>query len=117
MIRFLDGKKVSAPLWWKNADHFLKFLQPACSGILPGYRYCVAIPGTPTSGPTTGIPSPLQPGTISSCKDFYLVKSGDICLTIERQFNLNDEQFWAWNTGVKRDCTNLYAGNYICVRA
>lgn len=38
------------------------------------------------------IPSPLQPGTISTCTAFYLVVSGDYCSLIEEEYGITAEQ-------------------------
>jgi len=61
------------------------------------------------------VPSPLMPGTISTCKTFYLIKSGDTCGKIDAQFGLSLATFRKWNTMVNADCTNLFLGYYVCV--
>jgi hypothetical protein len=43
-------------------------------------------------------PSPTQPGIISTCTAYYLVKQGDYCDTVISQFgNLTLSEFYTWN--------------------
>lgn len=92
----------------------------SCTTLFVGYYYCVAIPGTPTTrsatpSPTSSGPQPQQPGIVSSCNKYYLVKSGDSCNAIETSQGITAAHFFAWNTGVKSDCSNLLLGYYVCV--
>lgn len=94
----------------------------SCDSLFVGYYYCVAVPGTPTSKtaiasptPTTNGPQPQQPGIVGNCNNFYQVASGDSCDGIEQQKGISSDQFFAWNTGLKTDCSNLFLGYYVCV--
>ncbi|KAI1147317.1 hypothetical protein F4825DRAFT_437731 [Nemania diffusa] len=84
-------------------------IDSACDNLLVDYWVCVGVPGAVT------VPSPLMPGTISNCKTFYLVKSGDTCGTIDAQYGLSLATFRTWNTMINADCTNLFLGYYVCV--
>ncbi|KAL4860715.1 hypothetical protein BDV12DRAFT_208904 [Aspergillus spectabilis] len=76
----------------------------SCSNLLAGYYYCVA---------TTDIG--LQPGTISTCKKYHRVVSGDSCWSIEQEAGITAAQFNRWNSGVGEDCASLWAGYYVCI--
>ncbi|EED21449.1 LysM domain protein, putative [Talaromyces stipitatus ATCC 10500] len=65
---------------------------------------------------STAAPSPTQPGLISTCNSYYLVKQGDYCSTIISKFNnFTLSQFYTWNHAVKSDCSQLLAGYYVCI--
>ncbi|KJR79806.1 uncharacterized protein SPSK_00017 [Sporothrix schenckii 1099-18] len=85
-----------------------------CSNIDIGYYLCIG-GGPAVSTPTT--PSPLQPGTISTCKTFHKVVSGDTCVAIEKSAGITAAQFAKWNTGVNAECTNIDVGYYVCIGA
>ncbi|KAK2742841.1 hypothetical protein FQN57_005132, partial [Myotisia sp. PD_48] len=94
-----------------------------CSGLWVGYYYCVGIPGTLTSKPTstatittpTG-PSPTQTGIIKTCNRFYKAVSGDSCSSIVDTYGtFNLETFVNWNPAVKADCSGLWVGYYYCI--
>ncbi|KAL2116055.1 hypothetical protein VTJ04DRAFT_10310 [Mycothermus thermophilus] len=87
-----------------------------CSGLQPGVYVCVGVRGTPTTRPTSTLPSPTQTGLVSNCRDFYKVVQGDTCQKIVdkyKTFTLND--FYKWNPAVGTSCTNLQVGVYVCV--
>ncbi|KAI0487065.1 hypothetical protein F4859DRAFT_510848 [Xylaria cf. heliscus] len=95
-----------------------------CSGIWAATYYCVGIPGTPTTRPTTTTstttgtpkPSPTQDGLISSCVRFYKAVSGDTCDKIVSKYGtFTKAQFITWNPAVGSDCTGLWADTYYCV--
>ncbi|KAI4204249.1 MAG: hypothetical protein LQ350_001229 [Teloschistes chrysophthalmus] len=100
-----------------------------CSQLYLDYYYCIAIPGTPTTRSTTSTtkttsktptptpkgPQPQQPGIVSNCSKYYLVKSGDSCYTIEQAQKVTAANFQKWNTGIKADCSNLFVGYYVCI--
>ncbi|KAI4125114.1 MAG: hypothetical protein LQ338_004442 [Usnochroma carphineum] len=101
-----------------------------CSQLFLSYYYCIAVPGTPTTRsstststtsnittPTPNGPQPQQPGIISNCSKFYLVKSGDSCYTIEQAQKVSAANFQEWNTGIKTDCSNLFVGHQRRVNA
>lgn len=98
----------------------------SCSSLFLGYYYCIAIPGTPTTRTSTSTtsskaptatpngPQPQQPGVVSNCNRWYLVKSGDSCYTIQQSQGVSVADWGKWNTGVKSDCSNLFVGYYVC---
>jgi LysM repeat protein len=61
------------------------------------------------------IPSPLQPGIVANCDEFYLVKSGDFCFGIAASEGITLDQFLEWNPSAGATCTNLLADHYACV--
>ncbi|GKU22227.1 unnamed protein product [Fusarium langsethiae] len=110
-------------------DTFFKW-NPAvnadCSGIWAGYYYCVSVPGTPTQKPsatspkptaTGGVqtPSPIQEGLVKNCNKFHQITSTTTCASIKSYYNLPLSQFIAWNPDVQDDCSNLWAGYWVCV--
>ena len=101
-----------------------------CSGMWAKVYLCVGVIGggepTPTSTdpiPTTtagnGIPtpSPTQEGMIDSCDKFHFVESPQTCSTVLAQYGLSLPQFYAWNSGVKDDCSGMWLNVYVCVHA
>ncbi|EFQ99447.1 LysM domain-containing protein [Nannizzia gypsea CBS 118893] len=115
-----------------TVEQFIKW-NPAvnsdCSALFLGYYYCIGIPGTPTSKPTSkppttptgcpnpSLPTPTQPGAVCQCKKWHKVESGDYCDSIIRKYNINADQFHTWNPQVGRACTTLWLGYYVCVGA
>ncbi|KAK8050310.1 hypothetical protein PG994_012040 [Apiospora phragmitis] len=101
------------------------------------------ITGTPTSsGSGAGAtPSPVQPGIITGCQQFYKVVSGDTCQKVSDAFSISLSQvnkssisppvclsvmrilrdyltqFYGWNPGVGSNCQALFLGYYVCVSA
>ncbi|KAK3943387.1 carbohydrate-binding module family 18 protein [Diplogelasinospora grovesii] len=88
--------------------------------------------------PPPAQPSPILPGTSSSCRSYDLVKSGDSCRKIANRNNLALLDFYKMNPSVSAnvlstvlcvpglldlllkglcqiDCDNLWAGYYVCV--
>lgn len=97
-----------------------------CSGLWLGYYYCVGVPGTPTSKPTTSGPgptttapagpSPTQDGIIGTCQRYHLAVSGDTCQNIVDQYGtFTLAQFLSWNPAVGSDCFSLFRGYYYCI--
>lgn len=96
-----------------------------CRSLWADTYYCVGIPGTPTSRPTTTLvttttgvpkPSPTQPGLIESCVRFYKAVSGDTCDAIVSKYGtFTVVQFKTWNPAVGSDCRGLWADTYYCV--
>ncbi|KAK3312922.1 hypothetical protein B0H66DRAFT_644063 [Apodospora peruviana] len=98
----------------------------SCSGLWLDAYVCVSIIGhTPTTSkastttaPTNGIatPTPTQPGMVSNCDAFYLVKSGDNCEKIATANGISVSQFTTWNTQVGgASCSGLWLDVYVCV--
>ncbi|KAM5430480.1 hypothetical protein McanMca71_007204 [Microsporum canis] len=97
-------------------------VKPDCSAIWIGYYYCVGIPSTPTTRPTTQAPAPTcataptptQPGALC-CKKWHKVVSGDNCDAIQKKYKISAQDFNAWNPKVGATCTTLWAGYNVCV--
>ncbi|PYH38428.1 uncharacterized protein BO87DRAFT_393846 [Aspergillus neoniger CBS 115656] len=94
-------------------------LKADCSGILPGYSYCIAAyndtnrPSPPT---VTNQPYPLKPGTAKNCTAWYKKDDGDTCDLIVEMFGTFDKaQFVAWNPDIGVQCYGLENGYYYCV--
>ncbi|GIJ81614.1 hypothetical protein Asppvi_000113 [Aspergillus pseudoviridinutans] len=92
-----------------------------CSGLWAKTYYCVGIPGTPTTKPSTtavptGVPSPTQSGLISTCNNFYMAVAGDTCDKIVAKYGtFTSAEFLSWNPAVGADCSGLQAKTYYCV--
>lgn len=86
-------------------------LKADCSGILPGYFYCIAaynstnLPSPPT---VTNQPYPMKAGTAKNCTAWYKKEDGDTCDLIVEMFGTFDKaQFVAWNPAVGVKCIGL----------
>lgn len=99
-----------------------------CANLWLDYRYCVRTPdyipptsaSTTVSAPTTtappGAPGPTLSGIPSNCNNYYMLKSGDSCSSVEDQFFITDAQFHAWNPAISADCSeNFWLNYYYCV--
>lgn len=97
-----------------------------CGGLWLGYYYCVGVPGTPTSRPTTSAPSPTttapagpsptQDGIISTCQRYHLAESGNTCqIIVDLYGTFTLAQFLSWNPAVGSDCMTLFRGYYYCI--
>ena len=100
------------------------YVDANCDNLWLGYYVCVGVSGAtattkPTSTTTTSAtqtgPSPQMPSTISTCKKFYQVQSGDGCWSIEQANSITAAQFSTWNPYVDANCDNLWLGYYVCV--
>lgn len=76
----------------------------------------------PQAPQTTRIPvpvsqphSPTHPGTPSTCRAYYKISEGDICLTVASAFGITVDQLASWNSVGGRDCPYLALGYYACV--
>ncbi|KAI4694249.1 uncharacterized protein J4E84_002831 [Alternaria hordeiaustralica] len=105
----------------------------SCDGLWKDTYYCVGIPGTPSTRPSTSTvpatttqrpttsagpakPSPTQDGLISSCTSFYFAVRGDNCDKIVKQYGtFTLGEFVAWNPAVNTDCSGIWADTYYCV--
>ncbi|CEJ91754.1 hypothetical protein VHEMI07446 [[Torrubiella] hemipterigena] len=65
------------------------------------------------------IPGPVQEGVTTACQQFYRVQNNDICNKIVADFGnrFTVSEFIAWNPSAKSDCSGLWAGYYVCVKA
>ncbi|KAF3941517.1 Autolysin [Dactylella cylindrospora] len=102
-----------------------------CSGLWANVYVCVGTTTytptltTTTKPPTTtatttrnngvSTPTPIQAGMTTNCNKFYLVKGGDGCDPIARQFGISLSNFYSWNPAVKNDCSGLWPDYYVCV--
>jgi hypothetical protein len=64
-------------------------------------------------------PTPTQPGMVSNCNEFYLVKKvvkmGDSCRKIASDLGITLDQFTTWNSQAGKDCSALWGQVYACV--
>ncbi|KAH7362759.1 LysM domain-containing protein [Plectosphaerella cucumerina] len=104
---------------------------PTCNGLWSEVYVCVAGPAvasptttsaTTTANPTStganGIvtPSPTQPPSIvSNCNKFDFVQPGNSCNDVLSRNSITLAQLFAWNEGVKADCSGMWASVYLCV--
>lgn len=99
-----------------------------CTGLWANYYYCIGVPGTPTTRPTTATttrptsitapagPSPTQSGIIKTCNKWHKAVSGESCHVIATKYKtFTVEQFIKWNPAVKADCSALWVGYYYCI--
>jgi hypothetical protein len=68
-----------------------------------------------TPSPTSQAPQPQQPGIVDDCNKYYKVSSGDYCAAIAQSHGISTKDFFAWNTGIESDCSNLFLDNYVCI--
>ncbi|KAF2818195.1 hypothetical protein CC86DRAFT_337458 [Ophiobolus disseminans] len=100
-----------------------------CTGLWAEVNVCVSVVGhTPTSkaptptptpsptGCTTAHPEPTQPGSLCSCKQWYLPQTGEYCYDIQQKFKISAAQFNAWNPSVGSGCGGLWKDTYVCVK-
>ncbi|KAH8895446.1 hypothetical protein GQ53DRAFT_641974, partial [Thozetella sp. PMI_491] len=93
-----------------------------CTGMWPSVYLCVGVIGgsTPTSTTSAGngiaTPTPTQPPSIvSNCKKFYFVQPGATCGQVLSANGITIAQLFAWNSGVKADCTGMWPSVWLCV--
>ncbi|KAG9497550.1 hypothetical protein J7337_010411 [Fusarium musae] len=74
-------------------------------------------PKPSTTKPSNEIKTPdtLQPGIVSNCNKFYMVKSGEGCATVASKNGITLAEFYKWNNKVGSACNGLYAEAYACV--
>ncbi|KAL2074652.1 hypothetical protein VTL71DRAFT_8431 [Oculimacula yallundae] len=63
----------------------------------------------------TATPSPVNKAITEKCKHFYEVVDDDDCDRIYTMNHVSKETFVEWNPNVQVDCTNLIAGEWVCV--
>ncbi|KAJ9421242.1 hypothetical protein FOXG_17687 [Fusarium oxysporum f. sp. lycopersici 4287] len=103
-----------------------------CSGLTVGRSYCVEAmfesgtgpepepsskPEPSPTKPSNGIETPanIQPGMVSNCNKFYMVKMGEGCAQVASMHGITLAQFTEWNSGVGETCNGLWAETYACV--
>ncbi|KAL5317171.1 hypothetical protein ACEPPN_014266 [Leptodophora sp. 'Broadleaf-Isolate-01'] len=122
-----DCNKIVAKYGTFAFADFLKW-NPAvgatCNGLWLGYNYCVAVPGTSTTKPTTttapaptsAVPSPVQDGITAQCKVYYKAVSGDDCSKIIAKYGtFTFAEFLKWNPAVGSTCSGLWLGYNYCI--
>nr|POE90693.1 lysm domain-containing protein [Quercus suber] len=62
---------------------------------------------SPTQTDANAKPSPLTPGTIDSCQQFYRVAQSDTCYGISQNYDISIDQFRQWNPYPGDDCSKL----------
>jgi LysM repeat protein len=105
------------PVTAKDDCKYLQVDQFLCVGIIGGSTVPTTTSTTPSSTSPNGIatPTPTQPGMVSNCKAFYLVKSGETCTTVANENGITVAQVEAWNPGAGSDCRLLQANAWACV--
>lgn len=99
------------------------FVDANCANLWLGYYVCVGASGTTASPPVTTTtttstptgPSPQMPNTVSNCKRFYQVRSGDGCWAIEQTNVISAAEFQSWNPFIDTNCGNLWLGYFVCI--
>ncbi|OBS25975.1 hypothetical protein FPOA_06507 [Fusarium poae] len=102
-----------------------------CKGMTVGKSYCVEAmfepepvepeepePSKPSpTKPSNGIETPasIQPGMVSNCNKFHLVKADASCTAIAAQYGITLTQFTTWNSGIGSACNSMWANAYACV--
>ena len=71
-----------------------------------------APPPNPTSVPPQ---AETQPGTIDTCKRWYVVAAGDSCWSITNNYGIALVDYYKWNPGVGSGCESLWLGYAVCV--
>lgn len=76
---------------------------------------------TSTSSPSStatavSIPSNAANGTTDNCAQYYTIEKGDYCNKIIVKFSISLDDFLFLNTGVNKNCTNLFAEESYCVQ-
>jgi hypothetical protein len=84
-----------------------------CRNLQPGQKVCI---GT-TDSPIMHGPQPQMPGTIATCKKYYLVKPDDNCWLIERDNRISHADFAKWNPAINSACGNLALNVNVCIAA
>ncbi|OLN95491.1 LysM domain-containing protein-like protein 5 [Colletotrichum chlorophyti] len=89
----------------------------ACTGMWAGYNLCTGVTrGSQTQPPPANTtPQPVQAGMVANCKKFHLVKSGQNCDSISRQYGVTLANFIKWNPAAGSNCQGLWANTYACV--
>ncbi|ROW06500.1 hypothetical protein VMCG_04275 [Cytospora schulzeri] len=57
-------------------------------------------PSTTSSTTSSSGHEPTQPGLAANCNNFYLVQSGDTCITIESKYGITATEFYTWNPAI-----------------
>ncbi|KAI0109000.1 hypothetical protein GGR51DRAFT_513994 [Nemania sp. FL0031] len=100
-----------------------------CSNLWTSYAYCIRDPdytapddpsttttAPPTSTTPAGPPGPTHTGQPANCNKWHVVVDGDTCPSVEKEYGITAEQFFAWNPAVSTDCTtNFWLGSAYCV--
>ncbi|CZT24377.1 uncharacterized protein RCC_10102 [Ramularia collo-cygni] len=107
-------------------------LKNDCSGLsLNNYSYCAQIKQPPSSddytytlpNPTSTATdsedaySPVQTGISSNCDSYFYVAKNETCQGIVDYYDglFSLEDFYSWNPAVQKDCSQLFAGYFVCV--
>lgn len=92
----------------------------SCNNMTRDTYYCVAnftaltLPRPPT---VSTLPSPVQPGIISSCVSWYQAERENDCGIIPQLFRtFGEAEFLSWNPAIGGpNCSGLVVGDYYCV--
>ncbi|RAH43024.1 LysM peptidoglycan-binding domain-containing protein [Aspergillus brunneoviolaceus CBS 621.78] len=100
-----------------SCQSFYKAAPDDCSGLRPGYYYCIAAyDNLPLPPHVTTPPHPTPQGTVKNCTAWYQADKEDTCSLIVTMFGtFSREQFVSWNPNLGRECLKLTPGYYYCV--
>lgn len=73
-------------------------------------------PATPV-GTYAAAPGPTKEGASACCREWYTVREGDTCLSINYDQGITFNQFRTWNPNINGRCSNLWVGYSYCVDA
>lgn len=89
-------------------------IDQSCSNLVPGLWYCIqpteawnVTTPTTTFYTTVAPPGPTDSGASNACYVWYVVQKGDACYTIAASYGITLDMLFAWNAGLKTDCSNL----------
>lgn len=68
-----------------------------CSGLWPGYTYCVGI----------SPPGPIQAGIVATCEEYVLQADGVYCYDMAEAAGIALSEFYTWNPSLNGDCSGL----------
>ncbi|KAH8168701.1 hypothetical protein LIA77_11965 [Sarocladium implicatum] len=86
----------------------------ACAGVIGGGGSNPPPSTTTSAGNGIATPTPTQPGMVSNCNKFHLIKDTTTCQGIADYNKVSLSDVLKWNTGINKDCTNLWLGTYAC---
>ncbi|KAM0326641.1 hypothetical protein ACHAQA_006510 [Verticillium albo-atrum] len=88
-----------------------------CAGLKKNAYACVSIFGHTPTKPDNGIQTPLptQPEIVDNCDAFFLVQTGDICITIAERTGITAADVIRWNPSAGSSCSRLRPEAYACV--
>ncbi|PYH34135.1 uncharacterized protein BO87DRAFT_435923 [Aspergillus neoniger CBS 115656] len=89
-------------------------LRAVCVGVGSSSSITTTATTATTTTKTAESAAPTQTGVITGCQEFFIVKYGDDCSTMEAEFGVTLEELYEWNP-IGPTCTNLWLGYAYCV--